>query len=138
MNKGNTKLEVEGEFGREAVIINWMFLICKVAWRQREVPDKWRKTVIAPLYKGNCKDDCNKYRGIRHMYMYIFSVAGKVCSRVLTVVMKLTGEKVCEEQGGLGKGRGCIDQIFALKMLVEKYLGRKKSCMQPSWTWKSL
>ncbi len=31
-----------------------------------------------------------------------------------------------EEQGGFRKGRGCIDQIFAMKRLVEEYLGKDK------------
>ena len=41
--------------------------------------------------------------------------------------MEITVEKVSEEQGGFRKGRGCVDQIFALKMVVEEYLrkGRK-------------
>ncbi len=35
--------------------------------------------------------------------------------------MKITDKSVGDEQG-LGKGRGCIDQVFAVKILVEKYL----------------
>ncbi len=31
-----------------------------------------------------------------------------------------------EEQGGFRKGRGCVNQIFAMKMLVEEYLGKDK------------
>ncbi len=31
-----------------------------------------------------------------------------------------------EEQGGFRKGRACIDQIFAMKRLVEEYLGKDK------------
>ncbi len=31
-----------------------------------------------------------------------------------------------EEQGGFRKGRGCIDQIFEMKRLVEEYLGKDK------------
>ncbi len=34
--------------------------------------------------------------------------------------------KVSEEQGGFRKGRECIDQIFAMKRLVEEYLGKDK------------
>ncbi len=29
---------------------------------------------------------------------------------------------VVDEQGGFSKGRGCVGQIFAVKILVEKYL----------------
>ncbi len=31
-----------------------------------------------------------------------------------------------EEQGGFRKGRGCVDQIFTMKRLVEEYLGKAK------------
>ncbi len=31
-----------------------------------------------------------------------------------------------KEQGGFRKGRGCVDQIFAMKRLVEEYLGNDK------------
>ncbi len=39
--------------------------------------------------------------------------------------MEVTEGKVSEEQGSFRKGRGCVDQIFAMKMLVE-YLGKDK------------
>lgn len=30
--------------------------------------------------------------------------------------------RVSEEQGGYRKGRGCVDQIFTKKLVVEKYV----------------
>ena len=41
--------------------------------------------------------------------------------------MEITEGRISEEQGGFRRGRGCVDQIFTVKMLVEKYLvkGRK-------------
>ncbi len=50
---------------------------------------------------------------------------GKVYGRILTErLMEVTEGKVSEEQGGFRKG--CIDQIFAMKRLVEEYLGKDK------------
>ncbi len=40
--------------------------------------------------------------------------------------MEVTEGKVSEEQGGFRKGRGCVDQIFAMKRLVEEYLEKDK------------
>ncbi len=56
------------------------------------------------------------------------SVPGKVYGRILTErLMEVTEGKVSEEQGGVRKGRGCVDQIFAMKRLVEEYyLGKDK------------
>ncbi len=40
--------------------------------------------------------------------------------------MKVTDKSVGDKQGGFRKGRGCVDQIFAVKILVEKYLEKDK------------
>ncbi len=47
--------------------------------------------------------------------------------------MKEWGEKgkVSEEQGGFRRERGCIDQIFAMKRLMEEYLGKDKTLYAP-------
>ncbi len=64
------------------------------------------------------------------------SIPGRVCGRILTErLMEVTEGKVSEEQEGFRKGRGCVNQIFAMKRLVEEYLGKDKlkSCMQLLW-----
>ncbi len=38
-------------------------------------------------------------------------------------ILEATEEKVSEEQGGFRKGRGCVDQIFAMKV---RFIIRKK------------
>ncbi len=49
------------------------------------------------------------------------SVPGKAYARILTErLMEVTEGKVSEEQGGFRKGRGSVDQIFAMKRLVEE------------------
>ncbi len=40
--------------------------------------------------------------------------------------MNITDKSVGDEQGGFRKGRGCVDQIFAVKILVEKYLEKDR------------
>ncbi len=35
--------------------------------------------------------------------------------------MEVTEGKVSEEQGGFRKEKGCVDQIFAIKMIVKEY-----------------
>ncbi len=85
--------------------------------------DDWKKGIIVPLYKGKCsRSECSNYRGIS-----LLNVPGKVSGRILTEsLMEVTKGKVSEEQGGFRKGRGCVDQIFAMKRLVEEYLGKNK------------
>ncbi len=81
-------------------------------WRQREVPDEWRKAIIVPVHKG--KGSKNNYRGIS-----LLSVPGKVYGRVLRErLMEITEGTVSEEQGGFRKGKGCVDQTFPVKIIV--------------------
>ncbi len=110
------------KYGGDSVV-EWMLLICERAWKNGEVPDDWMKTIIVPLYKGKgSRSECGSYRGIS-----LLSVPGKVYGRILTErLMEVMEGNVSEEQGGFRKGRGCVDQIFAMKMLVEEYLGKDK------------
>ena len=43
-----------------------------------------------------------------------------------SIEIESTKEQVTEEQGGFRSGKGCIDQIFVLKQLVEKYIEKRK------------
>ncbi len=71
--------------------------------------------------KGS-KSECSSYRGIS-----LLCVPGKVYGRILTERQTEVMEgKVSEEQGGFRKGRGCVDQIFAMERLVEEYLEKDK------------
>ncbi len=87
------------------------------------VPDDWKKAIIVPLYKGKgSRSECSSYRGIS-----LLSIPGKVYGRLLTERLKeVTDGKVSEDQGRFRKGRGCVNQIFAMKRLVEGYLGKDK------------
>ncbi len=111
-------------------VVEWMLLICEQAWKKGEIPDDWKRAFIVPLHKGKGnRGECSSYRGIS-----LLSVPGKVYGRILTEkLVEVTEGKVSEEQGGFRKGRGCVDQIFAMKMLVEEYLGKDKSCVQLLW-----
>ncbi len=55
------------------------------------------------------------------------SVPGKICERILTEgLMQITEKKVSNLQGGFRTGKCHVDQIFAIRMLVEKYLGKDR------------
>ncbi len=52
---------------------------------------------------------------------------GKIYGRILNErMLKITDKSEGDEQEGLRRGRGCVDQIFAVKMLVEKYLEKDR------------
>ena len=46
---------------------------------------------------------------------------GEMFARVLNDRVKgLTEGSIMDEQGGFRSGRGCVDQIFAVKRVIEK------------------
>ena len=93
-------------------ITDWLLRIFNQCMESGVVPEDWKVACIVVVYKG--KDDsrdCANYRGIS-----ILSIPEKYMDGVI----ESRKEQVAEEQGGFRYGRGCIDQIFALKQLVEK------------------
>ena len=109
-------------FGGE-VVSRWLWTICKVAWEKGVVPEEWMNAVIVPIYKGKGdKRECGNYRGVS-----LLSVPGKVFGRVIMDrVKEATEYLVSEEQCGFRGGRGCIDQIFSVRQVVEKYLEKDR------------
>ena len=63
------------------------------------------------------------YRGIS-----LVSVGSKLLSNMILFRLRDAVDKVLrEEQCGFRKGRGCVDQIFTLRLIIEKCL----SCQTP-------
>ena len=87
------------------------------------VPIEWRSACIVPLYKGKGdKNECCNSRGIS-----LLCVVGKLYGRVLIKrIRESTDGAIGEEQCGFRSGRGCTDQIFAVKQVCEKYLAKGK------------
>ena len=87
------------------------------------VPMDWVIAYMVPLYKG--KGDlhkCSNFRGIS-----LLSVVGKVYGRVLiNRIRDKTENVIAKVQSGFRRGRGCTDQIFIVRQICEKYLGKGK------------
>ena len=61
-------------------VVEWIAMICDLAWRQGEVPDEWRKAIIVPQHTGkSCRSNCNNFRLINKL-----SVPGKIYGRIMT------------------------------------------------------
>ena len=107
--------------GRE--MIEWLGRLFNGCFKVGRVPEDWKRACIVPLYKGKGdRYECQNYRGIS-----LLSVVGKVYGRILEVrVRKGTNVAIGEEQCGFRQGRGCTDQIFAVRQVCEKYMGKKK------------
>ena len=99
-------------------VVEWLVRLFNVCFVLRMAPLDWRSACIVPLYKGKgdvC--ECGCYRGIS-----LLAVVGKLYGRVLIErVIEMTESAVGEEQCGFRRGRGCVDQIFSVRQICEKF-----------------
>ena len=100
------------------VAIEWLVNLFNVVWERGVAPRDWKTAIIVPFHKKGSRLECTNYRGIT-----LLSVVGKVFARVLNDRVKgLTEGSVMDEQGGFRSARGCIDQVFAVKQVIEKMI----------------
>ena len=93
-----------------------------MVWRTGVVPEDWQRAIIVPIRKKSSWRKCGNYRRIS-----LLSILGKVLARILNDREWLMTEKcLLEEQAGFRFSRGCIDQIFVIRQLVEKYLVKER------------
>ena len=88
-----------------------------------EVPNDFKKTLIKPLYKKGEKSEFRKYQSISLVSVCCKLLSNMILFRLRDDIDKVLREEVC----GLRKGRGCVDQIFTLRLMIEKCL----SCQTP-------
>ena len=87
-------------------------------WDSETIPDDWNKGMIVKLPKKGDLRNCNNWRGIT-----LLSVPGKIfCRILLNRIDDAINTKLRQEQAGFIKGKGCIDQIFALRNIIEQCL----------------
>ncbi|XP_076031278.1 uncharacterized protein LOC143019503 [Oratosquilla oratoria] len=106
-----------------SVMVDWLVRLFNVCWREGRVPEDWSSACIVPLYKGKGdKCECSNFRGIS-----LLSVVGKAYGRILIERIRRGTEGVIgEEQCGFRTGRGCVDQIFVVRQICEKAIGKGK------------
>ena len=97
--------------------------IMNMIFEKGEVPNDFRKTLVKPLYKKGDISEGRYYRGIS-----LVSVGSKLLCNTMLDRLRIAVDKVLrEEQCGFEKDRGCVDQIFTLRLIIEKCL----SCQTP-------
>ena len=111
-------------------MLEWLVRLLNLSFDIGVVPMDWRIACIVPLYEGKGdKCECDKLRGIS-----LLSVVGKLFGRVLIERIRARSEcAIGEEQCGFWQHRGCMDQVFAVRQVCEKYLANGKDVL---WIWK--
>ena len=103
-------------------LMKWMQMVFNLVMRFGKAPRDWMRAVVIPIYKKGCRLTCSNYRGIS-----LLSVARKWFGKVLNTRLRTSTEgNVMEEQGGFRAMRGCIDQVFTLRQVIEKGIEKRR------------
>ena len=98
--------------GRGDMVVACIWRLCNMIFKSGFGSEDWRSSMIVPLYKGKGETiECKNYSEISLLS--------------LDRVRRVTEGLIDDKQGGFRSGRGCVDQIFALKQIIEK-AGEKK------------
>ena len=86
-------------------------------WEDKRIPDDWNEvTIIRISKKGGALNDCNNWRGIT-----LLSIPSKILAKIIiNRLSNVVDSRLREEQAGFRKAKGCIDQIFALRNIIEQ------------------
>ncbi|CAF3323508.1 unnamed protein product [Rotaria sp. Silwood2] len=97
-------------------VLKWLYEIFVDVWKNEEMMDNWNLAILIRLFKKGDKQLCDNYRGIS-----LLSVISKLFSRIiLNRIQQLIDNQLLESQSGFRANRSTIDQIFILKMIMEK------------------
>jgi hypothetical protein len=84
-------------------------------WSQERIPTDWETATVIPFFKKGDKTICKNYRGIS-----LLDIALKILEIILLFRISPYRETHCREnQAGFRPGRGCVDQIFTLRQILE-------------------
>ncbi|BHF64913.1 hypothetical protein SprV_0200792100 [Sparganum proliferum] len=93
----------------------WLHEVTERAWRDEVVSDDWGLGILVPILKKGDKTRCENYRGIS-----LIDVAAKIFAIVLLRRFQaVRGSRTRPNQAGFRVGRGCADQIFTLRRILE-------------------
>ena len=93
-----------------------MYNLFNTIWKKEEIPGDWLKGLIVKLAKKGDLGNCDNWRGIP-----LLSVPSKVfCKVLLNGIDEELDNILRQEQTEFRKGKGCVDQIFTLRNIIEQ------------------
>ena len=85
-------------------------------WDEKQLPEDWMEGVIVKIPKKGALSNRNNWRG-----MTLLSVPSKILAKI--IIKRIEGavdQQLRKEQAGFRPGRGCTDQIFTLRNIIEQ------------------
>jgi hypothetical protein len=99
------------------MLLSAILKLINSVWNKEELPDQWKESIIAPVYKKGDKTDCNNYRGISLLSTSYKIVSNLLLSRLGPYIDEITGDHQC----GFRRDRSTTDQIFCIHEILEKW-----------------
>ena len=86
-------------------------------WNTEQMPNDWNVAIICPVHKKGSKLECNNYRGISLLNV-TYEIFTSILAKYIEPYVELSlGDYQC----GFRKGRSTTDQIFSLRLILEKF-----------------
>ena len=63
-------------------------------WNKEELPEEWKESIIAPIYKGD-KTECSNYRGILYLSTTYKILSNILLSRLIPHAEEIIGDCQC-------------------------------------------
>ena len=96
-------------------------VLCQKIWEAKECSKEWTQSFIIPLPKKRNLHLCQNYRTIN-----LISHPSKVMLPIILNRLKPNVEELlAEENAGFRSGRNTTEQIFNIRLLVEKHLDHR-------------
>ena len=85
-------------------------------WEGKKLPEDWTEGVIAKIPKKSALNNCSNWRGIT-----LLSVPSKILAKIIIQrIAETVDQHLRREHAGFWKGKGCTDQIFILRNIIEQ------------------
>nr|VZI31962.1 unnamed protein product [Spirometra erinaceieuropaei] len=116
-NKGPGEDGIPADIFKSCVdtLAPWPHGVIERVWRDEVVLDDWGLGILVPILKKGDKTRCENYRGIS-----LIDDAAKIFAVVLLRRFQaMRDSRTRPNQAGFRAGRGCADQIFTLRRILE-------------------
>lgn len=85
-------------------------------WDHKVFPNEWSLGIICTIHKKGDIWECSNYRGVT-----VLNTAYKVFSKILCIRIEPFADKIVGSyQAGFSKGKSTINQISAIKLILER------------------
>lgn len=98
------------------VLVEHMYHLIRCIWLEECMPHDWSNSVVCPILKKGDPTACSNYRGISLLPIAYKLLSGVLCEKLKPIVDPQIGAYQC----GFRPGRSTIDQIFALRQVLQK------------------